>query len=272
MNWLREHRLFTVISSIVLVLFLVVVASFLSAGGSTFIGRNIHSLIKTAESPLSMVTGGVRNTVAGIFKYNDVKAENEDLKEEVRKLEEKNKDLTLKKDELDQLKNLSKSFKFEPYRNKKEAVAARIIEIDNSNPYVVFTVDVGTNKGVSKNDIVVDGNGLIGKVLDTGKNWSKIVSILSDTNNISFKSLRKTYVMGVLNGDGNKTLTGYLMKKEASVIKGDVLVTSGIGIYPEGIKIGKVSSVEYDEDKQLKVVEVKPTVEFETLQKVTIYK
>lgn len=78
--------------------------------------------------------------------------------------------------------------------------------------------------------------------------------------------------MGVLSGDGKKTLKGYVMKKEAGIIKGDDLVTSGIGIYPEGIKIGTVSSVDYDDDRQLKVVEVKPTVDFETLQRVTIYK
>ena len=115
----------------------------------------------------------------------------------------------LEKDELRQLKDLSRFLSFDPYKNRKQAVAARITEIDNSNPYIVFTVDAGTEDGVSKDDIVVDGKGLIGKVLDTGKHWSKVVSVLSETNNISFKSLRKTSVMGVLAGDGKKILKGY---------------------------------------------------------------
>lgn len=272
MNWFREHRLFTVISGIVIALCLVILVSFLSAGGSSFLGNKTHSLVSVAGNPLSFVTGGVKNTVAGIFKYDSVKSENEKLKEELRKEKEKNIDLALTKDELKQLSQLSKSFDYQPYKNRRKAVAARITEIDNSNPYIVFNVDAGTEKGISKNNIVVDGRGLIGKVLDTGRGWSKIVSVLSDTNNISFKSLRKMSVMGVLSGDGKKTLKGYVMKKEAGIIKGDDLVTSGIGIYPEGIKIGTVSSVDYDDDRQLKVVEVKPTVDFETLQRVTIYK
>ena len=272
MNWFREHRLLTVISGIILALCLVIVVSFLSVGGSSFLGNKTHSIVHVIQHPLSFITGGVKNTVAGIFKYDEVKNENEQLKEKLRKAEETNKDLLLTKDELRQLKDLSRSLSFDPYKNRKQAVAARITEIDNSNPYIVFTVDAGTEDGVSKDDIVVDGKGLIGKVLDTGKHWSKVVSVLSETNNISFKSLRKTSVMGVLAGDGKKILKGYVMKKEAPIIKGDILVTSGIGVYPEGIKIGKVSSVDYDEDRQLKVVEVQPTVEFETLQKVTIYK
>ena len=62
------------------------------------------------------------------------------------------------------------------------------------------------------------------------------------------------------------------MNEKAKIVKGDTLVTSGVGIYPEGIKIGKVKEVDYDENRQLKVITLTPTVTFDSLQKVAIFK
>lgn len=272
MNWFREHRLFTVIAGIVFVLCLVIVVSFLSAGGSSFIGRGTHKVVNLVEKPLSYITSGVRNTVAGVFRYNDVLTENEKLKERIAELENENIQLSLNKEELEQLQRLSKSFDFKPFKKNGDAVAANVTEIDYSNPYVVFTVDAGLKKGVKKNSIVVDGEGLIGRVIDAGDNYSKVVSILSDNNNVSFAVQKNLKIRGVISANSKGELEGYVLNKGSRIIKGETLVTSGIGVYPSGIKIGRVSSVDYDEDRQLKVVTVKPTVNFDALQKVAIYK
>lgn len=271
MKWFGEHKLFTVISGIVVVLCLIIVISFVTAGGSTAVGRGLQAGIATIEKPVTVFTTAVRDNVTGIFSYRKLQRENKDLQAQVESLKEQNKNLKLKKDELKQLKKLSKSFDYEPFNGNSKSVAARVIELDNSNPYVVFTIDAGTDKKLSKNDIVVDGDGLIGRVQEAGKSSSKVVSVLSSSNSISFKVLRKTSITGVLKGNGHGKLSGYLMDDNASVLKGDELVTSGIGIYPEGISIGKVTSVDYDEDRQLKVINVSPTVNFDGLQKVAVF-
>ena len=249
MNWLKEHRLFSVIAGIVLVLCLVIIVSFLSAGGSSFIGRGTHRMISVAEKPLSYITSGVRNTVAGIFRYNSVKDENVVLKKRIAELEAENTELILKKSELSQLRNLSGAFDSEAYKRNKDLVAANIIELDYSN-----------------------GNGLVGKVIEAGNGYAKVVSILSDNNNVSFRVLKRQKVSGVLSANKNGELEGYVLKNKYRIVKGDTLITSGIGIYPKGIKIGKVKSVDYDDDRQLKVVKVKPAVDFETMEKVAIFK
>ncbi len=272
MNWLREHRLFTVISGIVLLLCLVIIISFLTAGGSSFLGRGAHTLVHKFEKPLMTMTSGVRNTVAGVISYNEIKEENELLKARVEELETENNDLSIKREELKQLKKLSKSFDFEPYQGRSKAVAARITELDSSNPYVVFTVDAGSDKGIRKDYIVVDGNGLVGRVMEVGSDWSKVVSILSQNNNISFRVTRKPSISGVVQANNKGELEGFVMNEKAKIVKGDTLVTSGVGIYPEGIKIGKVKEVDYDENRQLKVITLTPTVTFDSLQKVAIFK
>ena len=272
MNWLREHKLFTVIAGIVFVLCLVIIVSFLSAGGSSFIGRGTHKVVNAAEKPLSYITSGVRNTVAGIFKYSDLVDENEKLKKKVDELENENTQLSLNGSELEQLRKLSNVFSFKPFKKRDDGVVANITELDYSNPYVVFTVDCGTEKGIKKNSVVVDGNGLVGKVIDVGSGYSKVVSILSDNSNVSFVIRRRPKASGVLTANKKGKLDGYMLKSKSRVVKGDTLITSGIGVYPKGIKIGKVSNVDYDENRQLKVITVKPSVDFEALQKVAIFK
>ena len=206
-----------------------------------------------------------------VIWFIDTHKENKALQAKVDALQEENKNLRIKKSELRELRSLSKSFDFKPFAGTSKAVAARVIEIDESNPYVVFTVDAGTKKHVKRNDIVVNGSGLVGRVQEAGKNYSKIVSILSSRNSISFRLERRSSVTGVLKGSGHGELSGYVMNENKSVLKGDRLITSGIGIYPEGIEIGTIRSIEYDEDTQLKVIKVKPTVNFGALQKVAIY-
>ena len=61
-----------------------------------------------------------------------------------------------------------------------------------------------------------------------------------------------------------------MLDSEAKIHEGDELITSGMGVYPAGIEIGKVTKVRYDSDEQLLRVDIKPSVEFESLQKVSV--
>lgn len=271
MKWFSEHRLFTVISGIVIVLCVIMIASWATSGGSFAAGKGIQTVMSGIQRPLNAAQAAIRENIGGLFTVHKTQQENKKLRSRVEALEKENQELQLKKDEVRQLKQLSKSFDYKPFQRAGKAKAAHVIEIDSSNPYIVFTIDIGTERQIRKNDIVVDGSGLVGKIQETGYGYSKVVSVLSNKNSISFKVLRKTSITGVLKGDGNGKLSGYLMDDQASVLKGDILVTSGIGVYPEGIRIGTVSSVDYDEDSQLKMVHVTPTVRFSGLQKVAVY-
>ena len=264
MKWFGEHKLFSIIAGIVIVLVLIITASFMTAGGSGIVGRGVQTVAAAVARPVEAVAGGIGNTLSGIINFRDTQKENEELQQQ-------NLELKLSRQQLSDLKQLSKAFDFEPYTENSKSVACNIIELDYSNPYVIFTVDQGKGAGIKKNDVVVNGSGLVGQVLETGHGWSKIKSVLSKSNNVSFKVLRDKSVTGVLKGNGKSSLTGYLLDGSDRIIKGDTLVTTGIGHYPEGIRIGKVSDVSYDDDQQLKTVKVDPTVNFSGLQRVAVF-
>lgn len=271
MNWFRRHKIFTATAGIVLILCLFVLGSFLQGGGSTIFGKGLQTVITAVEKPFSSVTSGIKNTFVGIFKYQEVLKENESLQKENDELKQQNLELALTREELAQLEELSGAFDFTPYVGNRQAVAGQIITLDNSNLFQTFVIDAGSDKGIKLNSIVVDGNGLVGRIREVGKTWSKVVSIIDENNNISFEVLRNGSIQGVLRGNGAGKLEGYLLDSEAKVVAGDILVTSGVGLYPQGIRIGKVSAVAFDKDLQLKVITVVPTVKFTNLQKVAVF-
>ncbi len=272
MRWIREHKVFSVVAAIVVVLILVIVGSFVSGGGSSVIGGGVQKIINTVEKPFAAFAGGVKDTFNGIFKYKDLQEENEQLKEENKELKESNNNLQMQRSEYEELQDLAKAFDFEPFGDDSDAVAANVIGVDNSMIYRNITVDVGEDKGIKEGDVVVDGNGLVGEVTEVNGNTSKISSILDTDHNISFMVQNKTSVLGVLNGQGKSKLSGYLIDDNANIAEGDTLVTSGMGHYPKGIIIGRVSKVEFNSDTQLRMVEVRPTANFKSMTKVAIFK
>ena len=79
-------------------------------------------------------------------------------------------------------------------------------------------------------------------------------------------------VLGVVTGAGDGTLSGYLFDTDAPVETGDTLITSGMGLYPESIPIGRVISYRSDADSRLVYLTAEPFVDFSRLDRVTVIK
>lgn len=271
MRWLREHKIFSTVVAIIIVLVIIIFASFASGGGSNVLGDSFRTIINTIEKPFVSAGNSIKENVTGIFSYKKLQEENDKLREENEKLKENNNNLALQKSELEQLKDLSESFDFEPFKETGSAIAANIIAVDNSMAYSTFTVDVGKNKGIKVGSIVVDGNGLVGEVKKVEADTAKIESILSINKNVSFIVRNKKNVSGIVHGDGNRQLEGYLLNSNANAVEGDIIVTTGRGKYPKGIVIGKLDKVEFDNNTQLKEIKVRPTAKITSMQKVAIF-
>ena len=119
-------------------------------------------------------------------------------------------------------------------------------------------------------DAVVNGMGLIGKIQDTGKGWSKVVAIIDDDSKVSFKLARDTKQLGVVEGNSLGEISGYMLDSESLVSQGDIIITSGLGTYPEGLEIGNVKDVAYNSNTLLKEITVEPAVNFKNLEKVSV--
>ena len=270
MNLLREHKKLTVMLSILLILIVIIVASYYNPGNSTALGRGIEKAVSFVQGPVSSAGEGIKSGARGIFQFRSVLKENEELKDEVASLNREIIKLKLSRTELNELRDLSNVLGYQNVTQNYNLVTADVIAMDGSNWFNFFTINRGTNSGIYKDAVVINGEGLIGRVYEVGPNWAKVISVIDESNSVSFKVFRNMQLLGILSGDGKGSLEGYMIDPDAAVIKGDILITSGMGMYPEGIVIGKVKKVVWNNDTLLKTIAIEPAAYFKNLQKVTV--
>jgi len=270
MKWIKAHKFLTGITCTVLILCLIIVSSFLNKGNTTIVGRQIERAVAFVQKPIAEVAYNIKN---GIIRFNDIVAENEELKSENARLRSEIINNALSERDLEELRELANVLNYDTAAQDHKVIAANVISLDGTNWYNIFTIDRGTESGIYKDAVVVNGDGLIGTVMETGTGWAKIISIIDETNKVSFIVFRDINMVGILQGDGGGKLKGFMLDNQAGIIVGDILLTSGIGtdpLFPKGIEIGRVTSVNYNDDTQLKTMTIEPSVEFGKLRKVAV--
>lgn len=272
MRWIREHKLISAILTILLILVIVFIVSLLGGGKGNAVTGAVNKGVSVVSGGLSSVTEAIKDNVKGIFSYkalqeqiNELETENEELRKELA-------EIGLDRADLEQLERLSQALDFEYTKNKFDLVAADITSMDGSNWTNVFTIDRGTESGIENGDAVVNGMGLVGRVQETGDGWSKVVALIDEDSNVSFRLVRDRKQLGIVSGSSNGGISGYMMDADSTVSQGDMIITSGMGIYPEGITIGNVKNVVYNSNTLLKEITVEPAVNFKGLEKVAVIK
>ena len=202
---------------------------------------------------------------------DDLLAQNKELTEKLNKMSYENKLLIQGKYELDdfrKLYNLDQNYADYP------KVAARVISKDMSNWYNQFTIDKGTDDGIKVGMNVMAGNGLVGIITKTGRNNSKVKSIIDDSSNV-MGMLLDTSDTCVVKGnlklldEGHIEVTG--IKKGSRVKDGYEVVTSYISPkYHPGILIGYVSNIKVDPSNMTESGYLTPAVDFSKLDMVLI--
>ena len=107
-------------------------------------------------------------------------------------------------------------------------------------------LDRGIDQGVIAGQPVVDDLGVVGQVTRVAPDYAE-VTLLTDRNQSIPAQVVRNGLRTVVFGTGDGRLEMRYMSSNADVQVGDWIVTSGIdGIYPRGLKVGKVESLESD--------------------------
>jgi len=209
-----------------------------------------------------------------IFKdKKELLEENERLTEEVNDLKLENRSLIHEKYELSWYRNLYETDYV--YQNAQKAVG-KIISRNPNGACDVFLVDKGEDDGIAKDMNVLANGGLVGIVTETGKNWSKIRTIIADDSAVSGK-FQITSDTCVVKGNLKRMDSGYIdvemINLNAEVYDNYEVVTSYISDkFLPGILIGYVSNVRNDPSGLNKSAYLTPVVDFEHLEAVLIIK
>ena len=130
--------------------------------------------------------------------------------------------------------------------------AARITQRDVSNWSSTLVLNRGSRHGVAENDCAVDCYGnLVGVVTEVGLNWCRLTTILGTGSQLGAMVFR-TEETAIAAGDLSLMTEGRLklsyLPDSSTLIKGDLVVTSGLGgYYPSGLPIGSVEEVRTDD-------------------------
>ena len=153
--------------------------------------------------------------------------------------------------------------------------AARVTQRDVSNWASTLVLDRGSQHGVAIGDCAVDSAGnLVGVVTDVGLNWCRLSTVL-DTDSQFGARVFRTGETAVAGGDLALMAEGRLrlqyLSDSANLIKGDVIVTSGLGgYYPAGLVIGTVESVQTDDGGLARYAVLSPKCDVAAIQEMFI--
>lgn len=141
--------------------------------------------------------------------------------------------------------------------------------------YSTVTIDKGTSAGVQVEDPVINGEGLVGKVTLAAADGA-VVSLITDSTMGVSALVNADGAPGIVYpkvGEPGDLLLQYL-PASAEVTSGELVVTSGTlsspdeSLYPAGIPIGQISSVQ--EEDPYKIVNLHPIVDLHNLSTVQV--
>ena len=196
----------------------------------------LHNALGVIASPFRAAGSAVAGWVDGISDRFD----------SVEQLQEENDELRRQIAELEKLLGLRQQ------RSDLTFEAARVTQRDVSNWASTLVLNRGSRNGVAVGNCAVDSAGnLAGVITEVGLNWSRLATVL-DTESQFGATVFRTGETAVAGGELELMAEGKLrlqyLADSASLIKGDVVVTSGLGgYYPSGLVIGTVEAVQTDD-------------------------
>ena len=267
MRFFKNKIVIGVFSLLVITVILGVVSSF----KNNILTNVLNTLITPFQSGVSKVINPIKNHIALLDEMKDYKAENERLNKEINELKIENRDAESYIKENNRLKNL---LDIKEKEVNMTTVAAEVISRDYDEWYKGVTINKGKSHGINIGDAVMTAEGILGVVDSAGTNWAKVVTIY-DTNTAVGAKLTRTGDVGVLEGSNElasvKKCKMEYISDSASVINGDILVTSGLGgVYPAGLMIGKIDEVKIDAMGKIEYAVVKPLVSFDDVYEVLV--
>ena len=239
-----------------------VVQSARRAAGTVF--SPVRGVAETASEPFT-------NAWHGITGYGDLKDENDELRRRVAELEGRE---VLGEDAVQQLAELLEQQNLE-WVGAIPTTAARVVAGNPSNFSHTLDINKGSDDGIEEGMAVVNGAGLVGKVVQVSGDRST-VQLLTDPDFAVGIRLLPSGVTGTASGQGRGEElivdTGLEADSDDVPKPGTSLTTSGLELsaFPESIPVGKVTEVRKDGGGLTLEMRVRPMADTEKLAFVTV--
>ena len=237
----------------------------------SFLRDTLSYAEKIVTYPFSYITTKTRE----YNKLKDVNEENDILETSLDRIDAIETENVELRRQIDALKNeLNIDYTLTDYEYLNATVTSRSV----GYWYNTITINKGSYNGIKKDMVVINGKGLIGRVIKTSTFTSDVRLITtSETNNkisVDISNGDNNLYGLIKNYDYSKNLLeveGISNTKDVDI--GDFVYTSGLGgIFPSGILIGSVSEITTDSYDLAKIIKVKPSADFSNINYVSVLK
>ena len=231
---------------------------------SLIIRHNEYQRAIFSESA-STLFGNVSSTITSIKDYFRLKEMNESLANENILLKNRLEEYELLRDTIIHGTVVQDSIPVYEYIGAKQVNAT----YNRTKNYI--TLSLGRKNGLQKEMAVCTPEGIVGLIQDLSDHFAVVIPLINVDSRISAK-IKKNNYYGSLQWDGNDYAYSYLndIPYHVEVNAGDTIVTSGLSkIFPEGIVVGYVESVDKETANFLKI-KVKLAVDFKRINHVYV--
>ena len=257
-----------IVITILVLIILVVVSNTNSENLSTIEGV-VSKIVMPIENGLTYLKNKINNNDKFFENVNELKNENDSLKQKNSELEQQLREYEIMKNENDQLKQqLNLAEKYGQYTT----VPGSVISRDISNYSKTIVINIGSDNGIKEKMTVIADEGLVGYVMSVTNKTAKIQTIVDSASATSCvaSSTRDTMICkGTI--ENKSILSASNIETDARIIQGDSVETSGLGgIYMKGIHVGKIKKVNEGSNKTDSYATVETAVNFEKLETVLV--
>ena len=223
------------------------------------INRVVTAVITPFAAASSAVGGWVDDTGEAMTTVKTLQQQNESLQSEINEL---------------RYANLAEMLNYKNSHPEQRLVVSKVLGRTPGELSDSLYIDKGTDNGVQQDMAVVTVNGLVGLVDEAYPSSARVTLVTSTHCNVGARILRaNSRAVGIVTGRGgnNVPLLMEHLQREADVLPGDVVVTSGYSQnHPAGIVIGTVKESSLDAAGLLRNATVEPAAVREGLEEVFV--
>jgi len=258
----------------VIIVFILIALMVMTSGEQNMSGGEsvIGTILMPVQSGIYSVTDTISSFFGRVFAPSDLRVENKTLREEIAQYKSDLSTFEELKRENERLKEL---LVFKDDSIEFTMVTAKVTGRDSSNYFSIFTINRGVLDGVQKDMPVVTADGLVGRVIETGATWSKVLGIIDYDSGVS-AIVELTRDNGVVKGSALSNTAEPLLEMaflpfDADILPGYRVITSGLGgVYPKGLIVGDTVEITRGSNNTQETAFVKPAVDFRHLEEVMI--
>lgn len=229
--------------------------------------RIVLELTLPLQQMVTLPVGKLRALWQSYVDLVGVAEENAELRSRISRLTEENvqyREAVVSARRFDELDDLRR-------RLDLRMVPANVAAQDLSAWFRSIMIDQGANAGIRPGmPVMAEGGGVVGVVAGVAREAAKVLLVIDSQSHVD-AYVQRSRARGSVAGGGDRACNFNYALRDADVHVGDLLLTSGLGaVYPKGLVVGRISSIERRPYGLFQRAEVEPAVNFRQLEEVFV--